>query len=81
LTYAVGIGPQKIPALAAIQRTHDAIITLIVDSVCAATAAAASAAKEQSILDTNVLGFTISCSSSHEVFRVFLNPSLMLMKM
>jgi D-serine deaminase-like pyridoxal phosphate-dependent protein len=40
LTYAVGIAPQKIPALAAIQRRHNAVITLITDTVAAATAAA-----------------------------------------
>jgi D-serine deaminase-like pyridoxal phosphate-dependent protein len=48
LRYAVGIAPDKIPALAAIQRTHSATISLIVDSVSAATAAAASAEKEKS---------------------------------
>jgi D-serine deaminase-like pyridoxal phosphate-dependent protein len=49
LTYGVGIAPNKIPALAAIQRTHGANINLIVDTVAAATAVAASAAKEQSV--------------------------------
>jgi D-serine deaminase-like pyridoxal phosphate-dependent protein len=49
LTYAVGIAPDKIPALAAVQRAHDAVINLIVDSVSSATAAAANASKEQSI--------------------------------
>jgi D-serine deaminase-like pyridoxal phosphate-dependent protein len=49
LTYAVGIAPQKIPALAHIQRKHDAIVTLIADTVSAATAAAESAAKGQSV--------------------------------
>ena len=49
LTYGVGIAPDKIPALAAIQRAHGAVINLIVDSVSSATAAAAGAAKEQSI--------------------------------
>ena len=49
LTYAVGIAPQKIPALAQIQRKHGATITLITDTVSAATAAAKIAAKEQSI--------------------------------
>ena len=49
LTYAVGIAPDKIPALAAIQHAHGAVINLIVDSVSSATAAAASAAKEQSV--------------------------------
>jgi D-serine deaminase-like pyridoxal phosphate-dependent protein len=48
LTYAVGIAPQKIPALAAIQRRHNAVITLITDTVAAATAAAESAATERS---------------------------------
>jgi D-serine deaminase-like pyridoxal phosphate-dependent protein len=48
LTYAVGIAPQKIPALAAIQRRHNAVITLIADTVAAATAAAESAAAERS---------------------------------
>jgi len=49
LTYGVGIAPDKIPALAAIQREHGATTNLIVDSVAAATAVAACAAKEQSI--------------------------------
>ena len=49
LTYGVGIAPDKIPALAAIQRSHGAVINLIVDSVSSTTAAAACAAKEQSI--------------------------------
>jgi D-serine deaminase-like pyridoxal phosphate-dependent protein len=49
LTYAVGIAPQKIPALAQIQRKHGATITLITDTVSAASAAAKIAAKEQSI--------------------------------
>jgi D-serine deaminase-like pyridoxal phosphate-dependent protein len=49
LTYGVGIAPNKIPALAAIQRAHGAKISLIVDSVAATTAVAASAAKEQSV--------------------------------
>jgi D-serine deaminase-like pyridoxal phosphate-dependent protein len=49
LTYAVGIAPQKIPALAAIQRRHDAIITLITDTVVGATVAAETAAMEQSV--------------------------------
>jgi D-serine deaminase-like pyridoxal phosphate-dependent protein len=48
-TYGVGIAPDKIPALAAIQRAHRATISLILDSVAAATAVAASAAKEQSL--------------------------------
>ena len=48
LIYAVGIAPQKIPALAAIQRKHDATISLIADTVSAVTAAAEIAAKEQS---------------------------------
>jgi D-serine deaminase-like pyridoxal phosphate-dependent protein len=49
LTYAVGIAPDKIPALAAIQREHGATINLIADSVAAITAVAAGAAKEQSV--------------------------------
>jgi D-serine deaminase-like pyridoxal phosphate-dependent protein len=49
LTYGVGIAPDKIPALAAIQREHGATISLIVDSVAAITAVAASAAKAQSV--------------------------------
>jgi len=48
LTYGVGIARDKIPALAAIQRTHGATISLILDSVSAATAAATCAEKEQS---------------------------------
>jgi D-serine deaminase-like pyridoxal phosphate-dependent protein len=48
LTYAVGIAPQKIPALGAIQRRHNAVITLITDTVAAATAAAESAATHRS---------------------------------
>jgi D-serine deaminase-like pyridoxal phosphate-dependent protein len=48
LTYGVGIAPDKIRKLAAIQRTHGATISLILDSVPAATAAAVSAEKEQS---------------------------------
>jgi D-serine deaminase-like pyridoxal phosphate-dependent protein len=49
LTYGVGIAPAKIPALAAIQREHGATINVILDSVSATIAAAAVAAKEQSI--------------------------------
>src|ERR1700751_3182725 len=49
LAYGVGIAPDKIPALVAIQRAHGANINLIVDTVVAATAVAASAAKEQSV--------------------------------
>lgn len=49
LTYGVGIAPDKISALAGIQRAHGATISLIVDSVAATTAVAASAAKEQSV--------------------------------
>src|SRR5262249_7762559 len=41
LTYGVGIAPDKIPALAAIQREHGATISLIVDNVATITAAAA----------------------------------------
>jgi D-serine deaminase-like pyridoxal phosphate-dependent protein len=49
LTYGVGIAPDKIPALAAIQRAHGATISLILDSVAATTAVASSAANEQSV--------------------------------
>ena len=49
LTYGVGIARDKIPALAAIQREHGATINLILDSVSAASAVAASAAKQQSV--------------------------------
>ncbi|MBV8212423.1 MAG: alanine racemase [Verrucomicrobia bacterium] len=49
LTYGVGIAPDKIPALAAIQRAHEATISLIVDSVAATTAVAECAAMEQSV--------------------------------
>ncbi|MFY9984501.1 MAG: alanine racemase [Chthoniobacterales bacterium] len=48
LTYGVGIAPDKIPALAAIQRKHDATINLILDNVATATAASFAAAKEHS---------------------------------
>ena len=48
LTYGVGIAPDKIPALAAIQRKHGAVINLILDNVATATAAAAAAEKEHS---------------------------------
>jgi D-serine deaminase-like pyridoxal phosphate-dependent protein len=48
LTYGVGIAPDKIPALAAIQREHGAAISLIMDSISTADATAARARKEQS---------------------------------
>jgi D-serine deaminase-like pyridoxal phosphate-dependent protein len=48
LTYGVGIAPHKIPALAAIQRKHDATINLILDNVATATAASVVAEKEHS---------------------------------
>jgi D-serine deaminase-like pyridoxal phosphate-dependent protein len=49
LTYAVGIAPDKIPALAAIQRKHGASISLIVDTISSATAAATGTEKEQTV--------------------------------
>src|ERR1700756_4205059 len=49
LTYGVGIAPAKIPALAAIQRKHGASISLIVDTIPGATAAAAGAQKEHTV--------------------------------
>jgi D-serine deaminase-like pyridoxal phosphate-dependent protein len=48
LTYGVGIAPNKIPALAAIQRKQNAAINLILDNVATATAASAAAEKEHS---------------------------------
>jgi D-serine deaminase-like pyridoxal phosphate-dependent protein len=48
LTYGVGIAPDKIPALAAIQRKHDATLNLILDNVATATAASFAAEKENS---------------------------------
>jgi D-serine deaminase-like pyridoxal phosphate-dependent protein len=48
LTYGVGIAPDKISALAAIQRKHDAVINIILDNVATVTAASAAAEKEHS---------------------------------
>src|SRR6201984_553326 len=48
LTYGVGIAPDKIPALAAIQRKHDAVINIILDNVATVTAASVAAEKEHS---------------------------------
>jgi D-serine deaminase-like pyridoxal phosphate-dependent protein len=46
LTYGVGIAPDKIPVLAAIQRKHDAVINLILDNAATAVAASVAADKE-----------------------------------
>jgi D-serine deaminase-like pyridoxal phosphate-dependent protein len=54
LTYGVGIAPDKIPALAAIQRKYDAIINLILDNVETATAASVAAEKEHSLFSVFV---------------------------
>jgi D-serine deaminase-like pyridoxal phosphate-dependent protein len=54
LTYGVGIAPDKIPALAAIQRKHGATINLILDNVATAAAAAAGAEKEQSTFPVSI---------------------------
>jgi D-serine deaminase-like pyridoxal phosphate-dependent protein len=48
LTYGVGIAPDKIPALAAIQRKHDAVINIILDNVATVTAVSVATEKEHS---------------------------------
>jgi D-serine deaminase-like pyridoxal phosphate-dependent protein len=54
LTYGVGIAPDKIPTLAAIQRKHDAVINIILDDVATAAAASLAAEKEHSVFSVFV---------------------------
>src|ERR1700751_838670 len=54
LTYGVGIAPDKIPVLAAIQRKHDAVINIILDDVATAAAASLAAEKEHSVFSVFV---------------------------